>query len=161
MLNFDSFAPASRWEKLSVLPTIIPVGLRWLHDLQLYSDQPVSVLPTSLQASLPRWLEEKDTRVAMLFGWAFERAVGAYFQRQDAAASLYREWSSHRESGLHYSERDSWNRMLQSGVQLLDRFARDDRIRMFPSRIPPLSLQATLRTPYFLIGGHSLTDLTL
>jgi hypothetical protein len=97
----------------------------------------------------------------MLFGRAFEQAVGAYFQRQDAAALLYREWSSHRESGLHYSERDSWDRMLQSGVQLLDRFAQDDRIRMFLSRIPPLSLQATPGTPYLLIGGHSLTDLTL
>ena len=38
--------------------------------------------------------KEKDTRAAMLFGRAFEQAVGAYFQRQDAAAVLYREWSS-------------------------------------------------------------------
>jgi hypothetical protein len=64
----------------------------------------------------------------MLFGRAFEQAVGAYFQRQDAAAVLYREWSTHRESGLQYSERDSWDRMLQSGVQLLDRFAQDQRV---------------------------------
>ena len=60
---------------------------------------------------------------------------------------LYREWSSHRESGLHYSERDSWDRMLQSGVQLLDRFAQDDRIRMFLSRIPPLFLRRPLGLP--------------
>ena len=73
--------------------------------------------------------KEKDTRAAMLFGRAFEQAVAAYFLRQDAAAVLYREWSIHRDSGLHYSERDSWDRMLQSGVQLLDRFAQDDRIR--------------------------------
>ena len=98
----------------------------------------------------------------MLFGRAFEQAVGAYFQRQDAATLLYREWSSHGESGLHYSERDSWDRMLQSGVQLLDRFAQDDRDSHVPSsRIPPLFLQATPGTPYLLIGGHSLTDLTL
>ena len=74
--------------------------------------------------------KEKDTRAAMLFGRAFEQAVAAYFQRQDAAAVLYREWVAHRDSGLHYSERDSWDRMLQSGVQLLDRFAQDDRIRI-------------------------------
>ena len=30
--------------------------------------------------------KEKDTRAAMLFGRAFEQAIGAYFQRQDAAA---------------------------------------------------------------------------
>jgi hypothetical protein len=74
--------------------------------------------------------KEKDIRAAMVFGRAFEQALGAYFQRQDAAAVLYREWSTHRESGLHYSERDSWDRMLQSGVQLLERFAQDDRVHI-------------------------------
>ncbi|MGZ4731598.1 MAG: hypothetical protein ACXVZH_05600 [Terriglobales bacterium] len=73
-----------------------------------------------------------------MFGRAFEQAVGAYFQRQDAAAVLYREWSTHRNSGLHYSERDSWDRMLQSGVQLLDRFAQDDRVHI---RQPRRNLQ--------------------
>ena len=38
--------------------------------------------------------KEKDTRAAMLFGRAFEQAVAAYFQRQDASAVLYREWSA-------------------------------------------------------------------
>jgi hypothetical protein len=74
--------------------------------------------------------KEKDTRAAVMFGRAFEQAVAAYFERQDAAAVLYREWAAHRDSGLRYSERDSWDRMLQSGVQLLDRFAQDDRIRI-------------------------------
>ena len=74
--------------------------------------------------------KEKDTRAVMLFGRAFEQAVAAYFQRQDAAAVLYREWSAHRDSGIRYSERDSWDRMLQSGIQLLERFAQEDRIRI-------------------------------
>jgi hypothetical protein len=74
--------------------------------------------------------KEKDTRAPMLFGRAFEQAVDAYFQRQDAAAVLYREWAAHRDSTLQYSERDSWDRMLQSGVHLLDRFAQDDRVRI-------------------------------
>jgi hypothetical protein len=74
--------------------------------------------------------KEKDTRASMLFGRAFEQAVAAYFQRQDAAAVLYREWSTYRNNGLYYSQRDSWDRMLQSGVQLLERFAQDDRVRI-------------------------------
>ena len=82
--------------------------------------------------------KEKDTRAAMLFGRAFEQAVASYFQRQDAAAVLYREWSTYRDSSLHYSERDSWDRMLQSGVQLLDRFAQDERVRI---RQPRRNLQ--------------------
>ncbi len=88
--------------------------------------------------------KEKDTRAAMLFGRAFEHAVAAYFQRQDAAAVLYREWAAHRDSGLHYSERDSWDRMLQSGVQLLERFAQDDRTRI---RQPRRNLQVKFTKP--------------
>src|SRR6266403_2214042 len=88
--------------------------------------------------------KEKDTRAAMTFGRAFEQAVAAYFQRQDAAAVLHREWAGCRDSGLHYSERDSWDRMLQSGVQLLDRFAQDDRIRI---RQPRRNLQVKFSKP--------------
>src|SRR5205085_5812538 len=93
--------------------------------------------------------KEKDTRAAMLFGRAFEQAVAAYFQRQDASEVLYREWAAHRDSDLHYSERDSWDRMLQSGVQLLERFAQDDRIRI---RQPRRNLQIKFTKP--LIGQN-------
>ena len=82
--------------------------------------------------------KEKDTRAAMLFGRAFEQALAAYFQRTDAAAVLYQEWAAHRDTGLHYCERDNWDRMLQSGVQLLERFAQDDRVRI---RQPGRNLQ--------------------
>jgi CRISPR/Cas system-associated exonuclease Cas4 (RecB family) len=87
---------------------------------------------------------EKDTRAAMLFGRAFEQAVGAYFRRKDAAAVLYGEWAAHRDSNLHYSERDSWDRMLQSGVQLLERFAQDDRVQI---RHPRRNLQVKFTKP--------------
>ncbi len=87
--------------------------------------------------------KEKDTRAAMLFGRAFEQAVGAYFERKDATAMLYREWAAHRDSGLHF-ERDSWDRMLQSGVQLLERFAQDDRVRI---RQPRRNLQIKFTKP--------------
>ena len=70
--------------------------------------------------------------------------ISADIQRQDAAAVFYREWSTHRNGGLHYSERDGWDRMLQSGVQLLDRFAQDDRIRI---RQPRRNLQIKFTKP--------------
>src|ERR1700730_18476662 len=44
-------------------------------------------------------------------GWT-EHAGAAYFQRQDAAAVLYWEWSTRRDRSHHYSERNSWDRML-------------------------------------------------
>jgi CRISPR/Cas system-associated exonuclease Cas4 (RecB family) len=74
--------------------------------------------------------KEKDTRAAMLFGRAFEQALAAYFRREDAAVALYKEWAVYQQQALHYSERDSWDRMLQQGVQVLERFCQEDRIRI-------------------------------
>ena len=74
----------------------------------------------------------------MLFGRAFERALAAYFLREDAAAALFREWAAYQDQQLHYSKGDSWDRMLQQGLQLLDRFCQDDRIRI---RRPRRNLQ--------------------
>ena len=81
---------------------------------------------------------EKDTRASMLFGRAFEQALSAYFLREDPAAALFREWSTHRDSPLEYSNGSTWDGMFQQGVQLLERFAQDDRIRI---RQPRRNLQ--------------------
>jgi len=74
--------------------------------------------------------QEKDTRAAMLFGPAFEQALGAYFRHEDAAATVYREWAQYKDQPLHYSERDNWDQMLQQGIQLLERFCQEDRVRI-------------------------------
>ena len=78
--------------------------------------------------------QEKDTRAAMLFGRAFEQALAAYFLRDDPAAVLFREWSACQNLGLHFTHGDTWDRMLQQGIQLLDRFCQDDRIRIHQPR---------------------------
>ena len=57
--------------------------------------------------------KEKDTRAAMLFGRAFEQALGAYFRREDPGAVLFAEWSACQNQALHYGNRDSWDRMLR------------------------------------------------
>ena len=82
--------------------------------------------------------QEKDTRAAMLFGRAFERALAAYFLHEDAPALLFREWVACQNHGLQYSHGDTWDRMLRQGIQLLDRFCQDDRIRI---RQPRRNLQ--------------------
>ena len=74
--------------------------------------------------------KEKDTRAVMLFGRAFEQALGAYFRREDPGAVLFAEWSACKSQGLHYSNGDSWDRMLRQGIMLLTRFCQDDRIQM-------------------------------
>src|SRR5712692_7413348 len=88
--------------------------------------------------------KEKDTRAAMLFGRAFENALAAYFLREDSAAALFREWVVYQGSGLQYSNGDSWDRMLQQGIQLLDRFVQDDRVRI---RQPRRNLQIKFTRP--------------
>src|SRR5581483_5662802 len=93
--------------------------------------------------------QEKDTRAAMLFGRAFEQALGAYFRREDAAAFLFREWSASQNLGLHYSNGDSWERMLQQGIMLLDRFCQDDRVRI---RQPRRNLQ--IKFARSIAGGN-------
>ncbi len=88
--------------------------------------------------------QEKDTRAAMLFGRAFERALAAYFLREDAAAVLSREWTACQNQGLQYSKGDTWDRILQQGIQLLERFCQDDRIRI---RQPRRNLQIKFMRP--------------
>ena len=74
--------------------------------------------------------QEKDTRAAMLFGRAFEQAVAALFRREDPAAVLFEQWGLCKDMGLTYSGNDTWDRMLQQGIQLLERFAQDGRVRI-------------------------------
>jgi hypothetical protein len=64
----------------------------------------------------------------MLFGRAFEQALGALFRREDPGDVFFREWSASRNETLEFSGRDSWDRMLEQGIMLLTRFCQDNRI---------------------------------
>jgi hypothetical protein len=88
--------------------------------------------------------KDKDTRAAMLFGRAFEKALAAYFLRQDAGETLFTAWSAYRTLDLEYTAGDNWDRMLQGGMQLLDRFAQEDRVRI-PQ--PKTNLQVKIVRP--------------
>lgn len=89
---------------------------------------------------------ERDVRLAMLFGRAFENALASYFRREDSAAALFREWSSYRDQTMQYSRGDTWDRMLQQGVQLLDRFSQENRVCV---RQPERNLQIKFTRPLF------------
>src|SRR5215467_15260671 len=73
---------------------------------------------------------ENETRAAMLFGRAFELALGAYFRREDPGEVLFQEWSARKNQGLQFSKGDTWDRMLEQGIMLLIRLCQDDRIRV-------------------------------
>ena len=82
--------------------------------------------------------KQRDNRAVMLFGRAFEQALGALFRREDPGDVLFREWSVCKGQGLEFSKRDSWDRMLEQGIMLLTRFCQDNRIRI---RQPRRNLQ--------------------
>jgi hypothetical protein len=64
--------------------------------------------------------------------------------RQDPGAVLFQEWSAHQNSPIEYCHNDSWEHMLRQGIQLLERFVQDDRIRI---RQPRRNLQVKFMRP--------------
>ena len=84
---------------------------------------------------------EKEARATLIFGRCFEKALISFFGHQDSSAALFKEWGLHREAQLDYSKGDDWERMLRQGVQLLERLAQDNRIRI---RRPQRDMQRKL-----------------
>ena len=72
--------------------------------------------------------QERDTRAATTFGRVFEHALGALFRREDPAAAFYDEWNQYHDILRDYSKADSWERMAEQAVRLLEQFVRDERI---------------------------------
>ncbi len=88
-----------------------------------------------------RYLEgwqEKDTRAALLFGRAFENALAALFRREDAGATLFKEWAVHKDTDLDYTRGDTWRTMYDQGTKLLELFTQQDRVDI---RYPRRNLQ--------------------
>jgi PD-(D/E)XK nuclease superfamily len=73
---------------------------------------------------------EKDTRAAMVFGRSFEKALAAYFEQQDPTEALFKEWAAFRDTPFEYRKGESWDRLLHQGVHLLEKFVREDRVRI-------------------------------
>jgi hypothetical protein len=73
---------------------------------------------------------EKDVRASLVFGRCFEKALEAFFRRQDSAAVLFKEWGAYRDAQLEYSRGDDWEHMVRQGIGLLNRLAQDDRIQV-------------------------------
>src|SRR5438874_9559066 len=121
----------------------------------IYSYTQISQYLTCPRRYRHRYLDgwkEKDTRAAMLFGRVFERALAAFFLHQDAAAVLFQEWKFYQDQKLEYSHGDTWDRMLEQGIQLLNRFCQEDRVRI---RQPRRNLQIKFIRPLSLSDGKA------
>ncbi len=69
-------------------------------------------------------------RAAVIFGRCFEKALAAYFCREDSEAVLYKEWGTYRDALLDYGKGGSWDKFVHQGIHLLHKLAQDDRIRI-------------------------------
>jgi hypothetical protein len=88
---------------------------------------------------------ERETRAATVFGRCFEKALAAYFLRQDCTAALFKEWGAFRDTRFEYKSGESWDRLAHQGVHLLERFAQDDRVQIqCPEKDLQLKLTKTL-----------------
>src|SRR5882724_5804804 len=89
----------------------------------IYSYTQISQYLTCPRRYRHRYLDgwkEKDTRAAMLFGRAFERALAAYFLRQDAAAALFQEWKLYQDQMLEWKTASSRYPTEPNGLLALD-----------------------------------------
>jgi len=99
----------------------------------IYSYTQISQYLTCPRKYRHRYLDgwqERDTRAVMLFGRAFEQALAALFRGEDPGATLFDHWSAYKRMDLHYSDRDTWDRMLERGIRLLERFVQDGRVQV-------------------------------
>jgi PD-(D/E)XK nuclease superfamily len=96
---------------------------------------------------------EKDTRAAMVFGRCFEKAIGAYFEQRDCTVALFKEWEGFRDTPFEYRKGESWDRLLHQGIHLLEKFAREDRVRV---ERPKENLQLKITLP--LVAGNEFVS---
>jgi hypothetical protein len=99
-----------------------------------------------------RW-QEKDSHAGLPFGRAFEVALAAYFQRQDATQVLFQEWSKCQSTPLDYKQGDSWERMFHQGIKLLELFAQHDRVEIrYPNRNLQVKISKALSASRQFVG---------
>jgi PD-(D/E)XK nuclease superfamily len=112
-----------------------------------YSYTQISRYLTCPRSYRHRYLDgwrEKDTRANLLFGRVFEKALAALFLRQDPSEVLFKGWSTYQTEKIEYGRNDSWEHILHQGIQLLERFVQDDRVRI---RQPRRNLQIKCTRP--------------
>jgi hypothetical protein len=82
---------------------------------------------------LDGWLE-RQARASMQFGKCFEKAIAGYFLDEDCTGVFFAEWSQYRDAALTYARDESWDKLYRQGIQLLERFAQDDRVKIAAPR---------------------------
>jgi hypothetical protein len=114
--------------------------------------------------------QERENKANLIFGRVFQMAVESQFLVSDSIRFFTEHWGRVKDLGLEYSNGDSWEKMLEQGQQLLERFREDQRVQIEDGRT---DFQVKFRRPlplsqkYFLAyvdalgwvdGVHSLIE---
>src|SRR5208282_1809280 len=76
-----------------------------------------------------------------------------FFAGKTRRLCWFEQWGLCKDMGLTYSGNDTWDRMLQQGIQLLERFAQDGRVRI---RLPRSTQQIQINRT--LASGNSFVS---
>ena len=52
------------------------------------------------------------------------------FTKGTLGTELFRQWSACQNLALQYPNGDTWDRIIQQGIMLIDRFCQDSRVRI-------------------------------
>jgi len=77
---------------------------------------------------LDGWTERED-KASLAFGRVFQMGVEAQFLVNDSVEFFTKHWNAMKEVPLEYGNGDSWEKMLEQGQELLDRFREDQRVQ--------------------------------
>src|SRR5713226_6146501 len=92
---------------------------------------------------LDGWNERED-KANLVFGRVFQTAVEAQFLVEDSVQFFTEHWTKIKDLPLEYGNGDSWEKMLEQGQRLLERFREDQRVQIEDGRT---DFQVRIRRP--------------
>ena len=84
---------------------------------------------------------------------ALRRLSAPTSNSRTATAALFKEWEAFRDTPFEYRKGESWDRLLHQGVHLLEKFVREDRVR-----IPHPKENLQLKITRTLEGGNEFVS---
>jgi PD-(D/E)XK nuclease superfamily len=97
--------------------------------------------------------QERDDKASLAFGRIFQMAVESQFLVEDSVGFFTKHWAEVKDLKLEYPNGDSWEKMLDQGQQLLERFREDQRVLIDDGRT---DFQVKFRRPLPLSQRHFL-----
>src|SRR5512136_2360980 len=73
--------------------------------------------------------QERDDKANLVFGRVFQMAIESQFLVPDSVRFFTEHWQKVKDLSLEYSNGDSWEKLLEQGEILLNKFRDDQRVQ--------------------------------